>query len=124
MEDEPSSTFSDLSLMMQKLGISSSGVSEDTDDGPAPSSDQPPSWRDADNDKLREEVEKEVEKEEPTPEDMPTSWKESTTSEKPAAEVATSQPADEILTYEQRAAKRRAEREKRKREREALASAK
>ena len=101
MDNAPSSTFENLSIMMEKLGLQSG----ETTDG---------NWRDADADELRREVEQ---NEDPVP-PTSSSWREEPSDPKPAAEV------DDNLSYEERAAIRKAERERRRKEREALATAK
>ena len=121
MEDEPSSTFANLPLMLQKLGLSS----EETDGGEEEEvvSYESRSWREADTEALRKEVE-----EEPAPppeESTATSWRDSPISSPQAATVDLNKPTlDDNLSYEERAALRRAERQRKKREREALATAK
>lgn len=124
MEDEPSSTFTELPLMLKRLGLSAE--EEETDAGGRGEeevSHQPVSWREADNEALR----KEVEAQEPAPESTSSSWRESPTSaqQQPEVSVDLNKPSlDTNLSYEERAALRRAERERRRREREAVATAK
>ena len=99
--------------MMEKLGLSSV---ETTDDG------EDRNWREADVDELR----KEVEKNEETPA-SPTSssWRDNPQPSDPKPSVDISKASlDDNLSYEERAAIRKAERERRRKEREALATAK
>lgn len=90
MEDEPATTFSDMQSLFQKLHIS---VDEDQE------SSKPVSWRD-DPDKVRKALQAN------SPPAKGGSWKEN-------------QSDTTDLTYEQRAAKRKAEREQRQKEKEA-----
>lgn len=120
MEDEPSSTFANLPLMLQKLGLSSE---EEADVGGGEEEEvryEPGSWREADTEALRKEVE-----EEPAPppeESTATTWRDSPIS---SPTVDLNKPTlDDNLSYEERAALRRAERQRKKKEREALATAK
>lgn len=88
MEDEPSTTFTDLELLFQKLHISLDNEEES----------KPTSWRD-DGDKVGKALR---EQSHPTQEG---SWKDSKSD-------------STHLTYEQRAALRKAEREQRQKEKE------
>jgi hypothetical protein len=109
MEDEPASTFDNLSLMMEKLGIQH--VSEDETDGGA---EQP-----RDTDRLKGHLE-----EKPSPQgEQLTTLREERIQKTP--EIDLNKPTlNAELTYEERAAIRRAEREKRRKERETLAVSK
>lgn len=69
MDEEPSSTFENVTLMLEKLGISSCG-SEDTDQ-PQPR-EEAVTWKEKDSQRLREVLEKETE--EPCP--ISGSWRE------------------------------------------------
>lgn len=71
MEEEPTSTFRNLTLLMEKLGIS---VNEDNVDV---GQEEPLTWREKDSERLREHYSKQQEEEKPT--DKPfvsSSWKE------------------------------------------------
>ena len=86
MEDEPSGTFTNMATLFSKLGISV----EETDGEAPPTED---SWRD-DREKVRKALE----------------------SSSPAEDSVSSPSPTGDLTYEERAARRKAEREQRQRE--------
>ena len=118
MEDAPSSTFSNLPLMMEKLDLS---PGDNSVDGEEDKDEEPRQWREMDSDALRSEVEAN----EDTPAPSTSSWRETaeTSDSKPSVDL-TKSTMDDNISYEERAALRRAERERRRKEREALATAK
>lgn len=136
MEEEPPSTFRNLTLMMEKLGIS---VNEDNVDI---GQEEPLTWREKDSERLREHYSKQGEEEKPA--DKPvvmSSWKEERSKKTPeigkyvhhvihecidlSNHLDLEKPSlDANLSYEERAALRRAERERKRKEREVLATPK
>lgn len=99
MDDEPSSTFSDMATLFQKLNISVSSGDDSVDAAAAETKEEEVTWRD-DREKVRKALEspppKAVEKE---------TWRETPTA-KPSSDTME-------LSYEERAAMRRAQREQR-----------
>ena len=110
MEDEPSRTFTNMATLFQKLNISvGDGVDGEDGEGKGGEEDQEkPSWRDD-----QETVKKALQSPPSTP-DHGGSWRDTpTTSVSPPPKSTTE------LSYEERAAQRRAERERRAAERAA-----
>ncbi|XP_019856627.1 PREDICTED: uncharacterized protein LOC109585118 [Amphimedon queenslandica] len=126
MEDEPSSTFNDLSTLMSKLGLAYTD-SEETNGGTGTDSSNggggggvSRSWRDeaVNVSRYKDGGLMVRTDDEHTPHSVTGSWRE----DKKTPEIDLSKPSlDANLSYEERAAIRRAERERRKKEREALA---
>jgi len=104
MEDEPSRTFTNMATLFQKLNISV----EDNVDGGDEEDQEKPSWRDD-----RETVKKALQSPPSTP-DHGGSWRDT-----PTSPVSPPPQSTTELSYEERAAQRKAEREKRAAERAA-----
>ena len=110
MEDAPSSTFSNLPRMMKKPNLSSG---DNSVDGEEDKDEEQRQWREMDGDAL------EANKDTPAP--SISSWIKTaeTSDSKPSVDL-TKSTMDYNLSYEERAALRRAERARRRKEREAL----
>ena len=106
MDDEPSSTFTNMTTLFEKLQISIGSEEESVDVGAGQTASEEVSWRD-DREKVRKALEspppKVAEKE---------SWRETA-----AAKPTTSDTTE--LSYEERAAMRRAQRERERKARQA-----
>ena len=109
MEDEPSRTFTNMAALFQRLNISVEDSVDGDEEGKGGEEDQEkPSWRDD-----REAVKKALQSPPSTP-DHGGSWRDTpTTSVSPPPKSTTE------LSYEERAALRKAQREKRAAERAA-----
>lgn len=94
MDDEPSSTFTNMATLFEKLNISVGDESVDVGQ-PAPAAAEEVSWRDAERDEVRKALES----------PPPNVAEKETWREKPATETTE-------LSYEERAAMRRAQRER------------
>ena len=99
MDDEPSSTFTNMATLFEKLNISVGGGEEESVDV-GQSAAEEVSWRDN-----REKVRKALESPPPKATEEET-WREKAAAEKPTASDTTE------LSYEERAAMRRAQRER------------
>ena len=109
MDDEPSSTFTNMATLFEKLNISVGGEEEESVDVGQPEAAATPedvSWRDD-----REKVRKALESPPPKAAEKET-WREKAKAEKPATSDTTE------LSYEERAAMRRAQRERKAKEAE------
>jgi hypothetical protein len=102
MDDEPSSTFTNMATLFEKLNISVGGGEEESVDvgQPAATTPEETSWRED-----REKVRKALESPSPSAAENDT-WREKAATEKPSASDTTE------LSYEERAAMRRAQRER------------
>lgn len=101
MDDEPSSTFTNMATLFEKLHISvGGGEDESVDVGQPDATPEETSWRDD-----REKVRKALESPSPSATEKET-WR-----EKAATEKASTSDTTE-LSYEERAAMRRAQRER------------
>lgn len=102
MDDEPSSTFTNMATLFEKLNISVGGGEEESVDvgQSAAAAPEEVSWRDE-----REKVRKALESPQPKAAEEET-WREKETAQKPTASDSTE------LSYEERAAMRRAQRER------------
>lgn len=99
MDDEPSSTFTNMATLFEKLNISVGGGKEESVDVGQPVAAEEVSWRDD-----REKVRKALESPPPKTAEKET-WREKQ-AEKPTVSDTTE------LSYEERAAMRRAQRER------------
>lgn len=132
MDDEPSSTFTNMATLFEKLNISVGDESVDVGQ-PAPAAAEEVSWRDAERDEVRKALEspppnvaeKETWREKPATETTELSYEERAAMRRAQRERRAKQAEESgggtELSYEERAAQRRAERDRRRREREALA---
>ncbi len=77
MEDEPSTTFEDFTVLMEKLGL---GSQEDHDGEQEPDiADEPKkklTWREHDSDRLRQELERKDEEQDTSPQPIRGTWRE------------------------------------------------
>ena len=98
MDDEPSSTFTNMAALFEKLNISVGGGQEESVDVGQPAAAEEVSWRD-DREKVRKALES------PPPKAVEETWR-----EREADKPTISDTVE--LSYEERAAMRRAQRER------------
>ena len=108
MEDEPSCTFTNMATLFQKLNISVENSVDGDEGSKGGEEDQKPSWRDD-----RETVKKALQSPPSTP-DHGGSWQDT-----PTTSVSPPPKSTIELSYEERAALRKAQRERRAAERAA-----